>query len=83
MQFKESSSHFVSIYEMEGRGEEVPYPLQSNPTVECQLLSVYDNIGEPDSLYGAIILYSPQEELRKRLYEHQGQWDKALSELLY
>lgn len=58
-------------------------PVEANPSVKTQLLTVYDNIREPDSLYGAIILYSPQEELRKRLYEHEGKWDKALSELAH
>ncbi len=68
------------MYDGAAFDEEEIDPLDGNPSVKNLLLTVYDNIREPDSLYGAIILYSPQQELRQRLYEHQGHWDRALSE---
>ena len=74
------SYFFDRVYDREASGESVPNPIDANPMVKSQFLDVYTNIGESDSLYGAIILYSPQEELRRRLYEHEGHWDKALSE---
>ncbi len=69
---------FDRVYEREASGECVPNPIEANPLVKSQFLDVYSNIGESDSIYGAIILYSPQEELRRRLYDHEGDWDKAL-----
>ena len=73
--------HILSIYTQEASGEDTTSlnPLCAHPSVQNDLLEVYGHIGEPDSLYGAIILFSPQEELRRRWYEHEGQWDKALS----
>ena len=74
-------SYILSIYTQEASGENTTSlnPLWAHPSVQKDLLEVYGHIGEPDSLYGAIILFSPQEELRRRWYEHEGQWDKALS----
>ena len=43
------------------------------------LLEAYSRIGEPDSLYGARSAHATDEATRVRLYEHEGQWHKALS----
>lgn len=45
------------------------------------LLDVYCQIGEPDGSYGACILFSPENELTKRLYEHQNEWQELFCEL--
>ncbi len=43
------------------------------------LLEAYSRIGEPDSLYGACSAHATDEAIRVRLYQHEGQWHKALS----
>ena len=53
-----------------------------SPTVSADiqhlLLEAYSHIGEPDSLYGACHS-NTSDEMRVRLYEHEGEWHKALS----
>ena len=51
-----------------------------HPTVQSLLLEAYSKIGEPDGLYGACTTLSPDETTRVHLYEHEGQWEKSLSE---
>ena len=50
--------------------------------VQRLLLEAYSRIGEPDGLYGACSAHATDEATRVRLYEHEGQWHKALSESL-
>ncbi len=46
------------------------------------LLEAYSCIGEPDSLYGSCFAHATDEATRVRLYQHEGHWHKALSELV-
>ena len=41
------------------------------------LLDIYSNINEPDSIYAVANGHSMKSQLR--LYEHEGNWDKALT----
>ena len=52
-----------------------------NSVVQDLLLDACRNIGEPDSLYGACSALSLDERTLLTLYEHEGQWQAALSEL--
>lgn len=51
-----------------------------DPDVQNLLLEVYSRIGEPDSMYGACAAHSVNEATRVRMYEHEGEWQKSLSE---
>ena len=54
-----------------------------DPIVQKLFLEAYSRIGEPDSLYGACSMYATNESTRVRLFEHEGQWHKLLSEWLH
>ena len=56
--------------------------LTEHPLVQSMLLDVYCQIGEPDGSYGACILFSPENELTKRLYEHQNEWQELFCEFV-
>ena len=49
--------------------------------VQRMLLVAYRQIGEPDSLYGACSTHVTDETTRVHLYQHEKEWEKALSEL--
>ena len=51
-----------------------------DPSVQQLLMEAYSRIGEPDSLYGACATHSFDETTRVRMYEHEGQWQRSLSE---
>ena len=53
-----------------------------DPDVQNLLLEVYGRIGEPDSMYGACAAHSVNEATRVRMYEHEGEWQKSLSECI-
>ena len=52
-----------------------------DPNVQQLLMEAYSRIGEPDSIYGACASHSSTETTRVKMYEHEGQWQKSLSEL--
>ena len=55
--------------------------------LQCLLLEAYRHIGEPDSLYGACSSFTNtsnksfvgSHSTRLSLYEHEGDWQRALS----
>lgn len=54
--------------------------LTAYPEVQGLLLQVYSQIGEHDGSYGAHLLFSPKEELTRKLDEHEGRWEELMSE---
>ena len=51
------------------------------PNVQQLLLEAYSDIGEPDSVYGVCASKTVSKETWMRLYEHEGKWEKSLSEM--
>ena len=58
-------------------------PLGDVPDVQTLLLEAYRHIGEPDSMYGACATHVAKDTTRLLLYEHEGEWHKSLSKLLW
>ena len=56
--------------------------LSNYPKVQHLLLQIYNYIGEVDGYYGACVLFSPKEELTKRLDQLEGRWEELVSKWL-